>query len=137
MTPLGTFDTPDIRFNNIHIDTVGPLPPSNGYTYILTCIDRFTCWPEAIPIRDITAVSAAQTFLSGWTIRFGVPSTITTDRDRQFESTLWQQLMQLLGSKCIRTISYHPFASGLIERFHQQLKASLKCSPNSVEWTDS
>ena len=39
-------------FDNIHIDNVGPLPPSNRYVYILTCIKCFTCWPEAIPIRD-------------------------------------------------------------------------------------
>ena len=50
---------------------------------------------------------------------------------------LWQQLMQLLGSKRIRTTSYHPIANGLIERFHRQLKASLKCSSNSIKWTES
>ena len=45
--------------------------------------------------------------------------------------------MQLLGSKRIRTTSYHPIANGLIERFHRQLKASLKCSSNAVKWTDT
>ena len=116
---------------------MGPLPPSNCYTYILTCIDRFTRWPEAIPIVDITAETVAKAFVSGWISRFGTPSTATTDRGRQFESVLWRKLMQLLGSKRTRTTSYHPITNGLIERFHGQLKASLKAQPNPDRWTDA
>ncbi|GBN11656.1 hypothetical protein AVEN_102856-1 [Araneus ventricosus] len=41
-TPLRTFSLPDARFTHIHIDIVGPLPPSEGYNYLLTIIDRFS-----------------------------------------------------------------------------------------------
>ena len=34
VSPHSTFTTPDARFDYIHIDIVGPLPPSNGYSYI-------------------------------------------------------------------------------------------------------
>ena len=135
--PLSTFSTPDARFDMVHIDLVGPLPPSKGYTYLLTCIDRFTRWPEAYPLTNMTAQSVAEAFITGWIARFGTPSTITTDRGRQFESTLWTELTNLLGSRRIRTTAYHPIANGLVERFHRQLKASLKAYPEPNSWMDS
>ncbi len=136
-TPLSSFPIPDARFDVIHIDIVGPLPPSQGYTYLLTCIDRFTRWPEAIPLTHITADAVAKAFISGWISRFGVPSNIVTDRGRQFESQLWNNLMNLLGTKRSRTTSYHPQANGMVERFHRQLKAAFKAQANPDAWMES
>ena len=69
-------------------------------------------------------------------IRYGVPSTITTDRGQQFESALWTQLMHLLGIQRICTTSYHPIPNGLVERFHRQLKSAVKCLPDPTHWTN-
>ena len=134
---LSPLPTPDARFDTIHIDLVGPLPPSRGFTYLLTCVDRFTRWPEAIPLTAITAEDVAQALLSGWIARFGVPSTTVTDRGRQFKSKLWHTLMTLLGSKRARTTAYHPQSNGMVERFHRQLKAALKAQPNPSLWMDA
>ena len=45
--------------------------------------------------------------------------------------------MELLGSKRIRSTAYHPSANGLIERFHHQLKASLKAQLQPTLWVDA
>ena len=77
---LGTFSTPDAHFYHIQLDLVGPLPLSAGFHYLLTCIDRFTRRPEAIPLPDITAETVEHAFVTRWVSVFGIPSTITTDR---------------------------------------------------------
>ena len=92
VTPLATFNTSDACFDHVHIDLVGPLPTSQGCTYLLSCVDRFTHWPEAIPISDSTVDTAAQAFVNGWV---GMPSMI---RGQQFKSNLWIQLIHLLGT---------------------------------------
>lgn len=137
VTPLGTFACPDARFNHVHVDIVGPLPPSNGYTYLLTIVDRFTRWPEAICIPNITAETVAKAFVARWIATFGTPATITTDRGAQFESTLFHELTLLLGSKRIRTTAYHPEANGLVERFHRQLKTAIKAHNDPAHWSDA
>ncbi|GBL82872.1 Retrovirus-related Pol polyprotein from transposon 17.6 [Araneus ventricosus] len=104
---------------------LGPLPLSEGFLYCLTCVDRFSKWPEAFPLLDISANTIATVFYSGWISQFGPPLRLTTDQGTQFESALFQALTKFLGTARQRTTLYHPVANGQVERFHRQLKAAI------------
>ena len=134
--PLQTFAPSTRRFDHVHIDLVGPLPESRGYRYLLTVIDRFTRWPEAIPIKDIETRTIAQAYVQGWIARFGVPSHMTSDRGTQFVSELWRAMSNLLGTELHPTTAYHPQANGMVERLHRTLKVSLKARLTGPNWAD-
>jgi len=129
--PVSELPHPTQRFTNVHIDIVGPLtlPEADSTSrprYLLTMIDSYTRWLEAIPICDISAATVAKTFLSAWVSRFGPPLTLISDRGAQFRSELIAQITELLGVHHIRTSAYNPRANGMVERVHRSLKTALK-----------
>ncbi|XP_049312212.1 uncharacterized protein LOC125778460 [Bactrocera dorsalis] len=121
------FKQTDQRFDHVHLDII-ILPEHEGYRYCLTMIDRFTRWPELVPLKDISANTITTSFYSAWISRFGSPKTITTDQGSQFESAIFQALTKMVGAHKIRTSAYHPASNGMIERWHRTLKASLMCN---------
>ena len=121
-TPLVDRPLPDDRFLSLHLDIVGPLPESQGRSYLLTIMDRFSRWLEAIPMTTVTAADCATALLRHWVSRYGVPQDITTDQGPQFTSSLWSELMKLLGIKALRTTSYHPQTNGRLRESTVSLK---------------
>ena len=134
--PVANFRPPSRCFSHVHVDVVGPLPSSQGFTHLLTVVDRFTRWPEAIPVSDTSALSLAHALLQNWVSRFGTPEHITSDRGSQFTSILWSQLSILLGTELHHTTSYHPQANGMVEWFHRDMKAALRSRLNGPNWVD-
>lgn len=134
--PLSTFKLPGARFNHVHMDLIGPLPPSSDFRYCLTMIDRFTRWPEVTPLQDMTAETVARAFFETWIARFGSPETVTTDLGRQFNSRLFKSLTDLCGVQLRHTTAYHPAANGMIERLHRTLKAAIMAH-EGTKWTEA
>ena len=93
------------RFEHIHVDVVGLLPSSQGFTHLFTIVDRYLRWPEVIPIADTSANSLCMALLYGWVVRHGLPSVISSDRGAQFTSTLWENMSTALGVKLQPTVA--------------------------------
>ena len=123
--PLQQLPVPPGRFHTVHVDLV-TMESSRGMRYILTMIDRTTRWPEAVPLRSMTADVVARAFIYGWVSRYGVPAQVVSDRGSQFVSALWQNLGNIAGFRPSFTTAYHPQSNGMVERFHRTLKDSLR-----------
>ena len=71
-------------FQDVAVDILGPfLTAVGGYRFLLTCIDTATRWPEAVPLRTITAkvlISCLTEIFS----RCGFPSRLSSDNGSQF-----------------------------------------------------
>ncbi|XP_023245066.1 uncharacterized protein K02A2.6-like [Copidosoma floridanum] len=131
---LGSFEVPEERFQHLHINII-KLPPCQGYNYCLTIIDRFTRWPEAIPLPDQQASTIAKALVDRWVSLYGTPLTITTDQGAHFESALFSELTKLLGAKRVYTTPYHPQSNIMVKRTHRTIKAALMCDPGTP-WPD-
>ena len=133
-SPVQHIPVPGRRFSHIHVDLVGPLPQSDGFSYLFTIIDKSTRWPEAVPLKSTTAEECARVILHSWIPLFGVPSVITSDRGAQFTSSVWSALCRFLGIVHSPTTSFHPQSNGIVERFHPQLKVSLCACLAGTDW---
>ncbi|GBO07007.1 Retrovirus-related Pol polyprotein from transposon 412 [Araneus ventricosus] len=123
---IATYKEVDDRFSVIHIVIIGPFPTSKGKTYCLTCIHRFTCWIEVIPLGNVTAETIAREFLDHWISRFGMPYRVITDQGSQFRSELFKNIGVICGYKVCTATAYHPQCNGKIERIHRTLKAAIR-----------
>ncbi|KAK7930573.1 hypothetical protein WMY93_006968 [Mugilogobius chulae] len=123
LQPLPVITVP---FRRIAMDIVGPLPRSGrGHQYILVLCDYATRFPEAFPLRTITAPSVLRALVQLFS-RVGIPEEILTDQGTNFTSRLLQLFHKQLGISAIKTTPYHPQTDGLVERFNQTLKKMLR-----------
>ncbi|XP_069110221.1 uncharacterized protein [Argopecten irradians] len=123
-------------FYKISMDVVGPLSKSKkGNRFILTIMDDATRYPEAFALRNVDAVTVADTLIDMFS-RVGFPKVILTDQGTNFTSELLKHLYEVTGIKGITTSPYHPQANGKVERFNATLKAILKklSTSNKDEW---
>lgn len=136
--PLQPIPVTSEPFENVILDCVGPLPRTkSGNQYLLTIMCSLTRFPEAIPLRKITASAIIKVLLVFFSL-FGLPKIAQTDQGTNFMSKVFKQSMQQLGVKHITSSCYHPQTQGALERFHQTLKSMLRayCFEFERDWDE-
>ena len=122
-------------FECLAFDIVGPMPKGKGgYRFLLTAICMASKWPEALPLRSITAKAVAQDMMEFFS-RTGIPLQLLTDQGAQFVGSLISKLCRDLSIDKIKTTPYHPECNGVVERMHGTLGAMLtKASAKGFDW---
>lgn len=121
-------------WQRVSVDITGPHPRSSkSNQYILTLVDHFSKWAEAIPLRNHTAPTVARALMIHVFSRFGAPQQLLTDRGTEFESQLFQELMKWMEIDKLRTTVFHPSCNGMVERFHRTLNSMLAKAINESQ----
>ena len=122
-------------FEALAFDLVGPMDPGQGgCRFILTAICMASRWPEAVPLRTVTAEDVAEGMFTVFS-RTGIPLQLLTDQGPQFMSSLVKTMCKKLKVDNIRTTPYHPECNGIIERMHGTLCGMLtKATSLGLDW---
>ena len=111
--------------DRLHIDLCGdlcgPFPRSNGFTWILTCIDAFTRYLTAVPLKEKTAIVVARALIENVFCKLGMARQIVSDLGPEFQNSILRSLCAQLPVNKLRTT--RPNCNGRIERVHRSLNS--------------
>jgi hypothetical protein len=127
---LQPLSIPMWKWDDISMDFIVGLPlTSRKKDSIWVLVDRLTKTAHFIAAHTTYLVQQyAELYMDHIVRLHGIPKTIISDRGTQFVSRFWEQLHECLGTKLIRSSSYHPQTDGQTERINQILEDMLRAS---------
>lgn len=110
----------------VNIDLIGPfqVASSNNHKYVLTLIDSCTRWPEAEPIKNLTAEEVCKALMRIF-IRIGIPRVIVADNGTNMTADLTTRFCKDLGIELRHSTPYHPQGNSLVERLNGTIKRCI------------
>jgi len=124
-------------FERMSIDLTGPHCKSDRHhIWIMTCVDPYTKWAEAFPLRNKEAETVARVLVEQVFTRFGTPIALLSDCGNEVDSSIMRSVCKLLGIDKMHTTSYRPSTNSAAERFHRTLNSMLGkvVSENQKDW---
>jgi len=121
----------------VAVDILSGLPQTtDGSKCILVLTDYFTKWACAFALPDSEASTCMRAMYDGFFAHFGLPRQLHSDLGRNFESKLFHELCQLVGTTKSHMTAFHSCCDGQAERQIRSLVQMLKATANEnpVTW---
>ena len=119
---------PEGKWDSVSMDFICGLPCSKaGFDSILVIVDRLSKLVHLVPTTTtVTAPEVAKLFVDNVVRLHGVPSSIVSDRDKNFTSHFWQTVRELWGIEERMSTAFHPQTDGQTERVNRVLEEYLR-----------
>jgi hypothetical protein len=101
--------------------------------------EYFTKWIEARAVSTITSKTAQKFFWQNILCRFGVPSELTVDNGKQFDSQDFKDFCFSIGTKLAFALVYHPQSNGVVEHANGKIFTAVKkmlLDEKKAKWAD-
>lgn len=135
---ITSWQKPDVPFDTVHVDALGPLPISNGYKFVLVMVDAFTKYSLLYPMvrQDAEELKRA---VSNAISLFGVPKLLVTDRGRMFEANSFVTWVNEMGCDVHYITPEMHHSNGQVERYVRTLlnMIRIQAANKNIQWSES
>jgi hypothetical protein len=100
---------PEYAWKVVSLDFIEGLPKFNHFDCILVVVDKFSKYAHFIALKHpFTAFQVAMAYVDNVFKLHGFPEALISDKDKVFNSNVWQQLFKLTKTELRMSTSYHP-----------------------------
>ena len=121
VAPLHPWEWPSAPWERVHVDFAGPFMDS----MLLVLVCAHAKWPEVVQMKTTTSTKTIEALRMIF-CRTGIPKQIVSDNGPQFTSGEFENFTNQNGIKHYKSAPFHPATNGLVERFVQTFKNSMR-----------
>jgi hypothetical protein len=126
---ITSWGKPEVPFNTVHVDVLGPLTASEGSKYVLLLVDAFTKFCLLYPMQRQDTPELKRVITNAVAL-FGVPKLMVTDKGRMFESKEFVTMVNDLGCDLHHITPEMHHANGQVERYVRTVLNMIRIEVN-------